>query len=295
METVLNVPTINDEVSDFDTLFAILAEVDNSKSKTIVFDFSSCRFLRQNAVTFLGGLARLIQSNGDTPYFNWDTLRKDVKKNLSKNGFIHTFTHTESYWNWKGNTIPYREDLSEDSKGITNYLLFDWLGRGWVNISPVLKNTIAGTVWEFYANAFEHASSKIGIFSCGQYYHIHKYLKLTVLDFGVGIPYNVRKKFNNWQIPPSSALKWAFSQGTSTRTSGASGGLGLDLLKNFVKVNHGKLDIFSNDGYVLIDSTQEAYFNRSNYFPGTLVNITFQCDESYYRLASEFHDDQPMF
>ncbi len=51
---VLNVPTINDELSDFDKLFALWNQA-NSDFLDVTFDFSRCGFLRQNAVASLGG------------------------------------------------------------------------------------------------------------------------------------------------------------------------------------------------------------------------------------------------
>lgn len=82
-------------------------------------------------------------------------------------------------------------------------------------------------------------------------------------------------------------LKWAFQRGTTTKPNGTSRGMGLDLLKEFVKINKGKLEIFSHEGYAIIDSKREEFLNRSTFFEGTLANITFICDESYYHLASE--------
>jgi hypothetical protein len=35
------------------------------------------------------------------------------------------------------------------------YLLNQWLGKGWGNISSRLQEAIAGQVWELYTNAFE--------------------------------------------------------------------------------------------------------------------------------------------
>ena len=67
----------------------------------------------------------------------------------------------------------------------------------------------------------------------------------------------------------------------------------LDLLKEFVKINKEKLEIFSHEGYALIDETQEIFMNRRT-FEGTLVNISFRCDKSYYHFASEV-PEEPLF
>lgn len=52
-------------------------------------------------------------------------------------------------------------------------------------------------------------------------------------------------------------------------------------------MNKGRLEIFSNEGYVVIEKDKEIYETRHVAFAGTLVNITFQCNECYYCLASE--------
>ena len=80
-----------------------------------------------------------------------------------------------------------------------DYLKVKWLRQGWVHVVNYCKAAIAGSVWEIYTNAFEHAQSPIGVFSCGQHYPRRKELQLTVADFGVGIPSTVRLFFSNDQ------------------------------------------------------------------------------------------------
>ncbi len=78
-------------------------------------------------------------------------------------------------------------------------------------------------------------------------------LKLTAIDFGVGIPVNVRQFLQKDSLSAKDALSWAFQSGTTTRRSVAPGGTGLDSLKKFVKSKRGKIEIYSHDGYALID------------------------------------------
>ena len=59
------------------------------------------------------------------------------------------------------------------------------------------------------------------------------------------------------------------------------------MLKEFVHVNHGSLDIYSEDGYVRITHEKEQYIKGSSFFQGTAVNITLCCDEKYYRFVDE--------
>lgn len=291
MRIRVRVPTLNDSLEDFDRLFSLRQRV-GSKGLKVSFRFDDCRFLRQNAVAFLGGLARLIEWNGGTVSFEWSSLQWDVRRNLARNGFLSSFGSHETVP--QGNAIPFRQDRQLDRDGIVKYLSSDWLGRGWVHVSPMLRSAIVNRVCEIYTNAFEHASSPIGVFSCGQHYPNMGQLKLTVVDFGVGIPYNVREFLANRRMSTAEALKWAFQSGTTTKPYGISRGIGLNLLKEFVRINKGQLEIFSHDGYVLVDESNEFYTNRSSYFEGTLVNITFRCDERFYVFASEV-GKEPLF
>jgi hypothetical protein len=92
----------------------------------------------------------------------------------------------------------------------------------------------------------------------------------------------------------SNTLKWAFQPGTTTREEDVCGGMGLDVLKAFVKTNQGKLEIYSYEGYALIDQSVEQYSESRVSFEGTLANISLRCDEACYQLASEC-DSGPLF
>lgn len=292
----VRVPTLNDESWDFDRLFRLWADL-NRDELGVAFDFSSCEFLRPNAVAFLGGLSRMVEHRGGCVEFLWSTMQNRIQMNLKQNGFAESFGGGTGPW--LGHSIPYREDRLRDDSRIAGYLRKFWLGRGWVNVSEKLRGAIVGRLLEIYDNAFIHAESPIGVFSCGQHFWNLKQLKLAVVDFGVGIPSNVRMflAFRDPKALSMSAekcLDWAFRPGTTTKPNGTSRGSGLDLLKNFIIVNKGHMEVFSHEGYGRIDGNGESYSNRGMAFEGTLFNITLRCDESYYQLASEAHG-KPLF
>jgi hypothetical protein len=135
----LKIPTINDKPRDFDCLFQLCTQV-NQDCSEVILDFSKCRFLRPNAVAFLGGLTRLITSQGREVIFKRDTLHKNVKTNLQQNGFMRAFC--QDITPWQGNSIPYREDLTQNKDELVDYLAEQWLGRGWVHVSPDLQRLI---------------------------------------------------------------------------------------------------------------------------------------------------------
>jgi len=290
---VLKLPSfLNDKEKDFRKLFDLWHQVEITEGD-VDFDFSKCYFLRPNAVAFLGGIARMVESSGRKATFNWDSLSSPaVRTNLSQNGFAGTFGHPIT--GWEGNSIPYREDHSLDMNAIMDYLTYKWLGKGWILISERLRDAIAGRMWEIYNNAFEHSGSKIGVFSCGQHFKKKNELILTVIDFGRGIPENVKTFFGKYadagsvsKLSGAACLKWAFERGNSTITDIVARGLGLDLLKEFVRLNQGKLEVYSNDAYALINTEGDNFVKKDVSFDGTIMHLTLRCDERLYSFKDE--------
>jgi hypothetical protein len=284
------VPTLNDTESDFSRLFMIFEQVMSSTTQQVLFVFTYCRFLRPNAVAFLGGTVRSLQRKGVTVFIDWTSFQEKVKASLTQNTFCSKLGHgTPGYL---GHAIPYREDPREDANSILDYLTQNWIGKGWVKVSEELRDAIAGKVWEIYANSFEHSNSLIGVYSCGQHFYGRNELVLSVVDFGVGIPHNVREYLSSdsraASLTAESCLRWACVSGNTTATAkGIPRGLGLHLLKELVRVNNGKLELYSHNAYVKMDSSGDEFKTLPFFFKGTILNITLVCDEKYYRLTSE--------
>ncbi|WNZ46114.1 ATP-binding protein [Leptolyngbya boryana CZ1] len=252
----------------------------------MTIDFHYCKFLNHLGVAYLGGLARFIEARNGIVKFDWQTLPPPLFMNLSQNGFLCEFNYDREPW--QGNSIPYRCDLHQDTERISSYLEKHWLGQGWVDVSPSLRQAIVSQVWEIYLNAFTHSQSALGVFSCGQHYPKLKQLELTIVDFGIGIPSNVQSTEQN--LSSIDAMAWAFKKGNSTIRDEISRGGGLTLLQDFVLKNQGKLTIFSNDVEVVIADNGVKYGMKNVNFSGTLVNIMLRCDEAKYCLDTEIRD-----
>jgi len=291
------VPRLNDELWDAQQLVVIWHQVEQAgDGAEVSFDFSRCGFLRPNAVAFLGGLARLIQHRGGKVLLLSATLSGAVRANLHQNGFAHAMGADTPAW--QGNAIPYQEYLTEDKDKIIESLKRDWLGRGWINLSPELANRISGQTWEIFANAFEHSKTPVGVFCCGQYMPKRKELLLAVADFGVGIPSNVRIYLQNPSMSACDAMCWAFTGGHTTQPQQTfPRGLGLELLKTFVRKANGVMRVFSHDGRAKIDPQGETYENTESFFEGTLVQIRLLCDDKHYMLSEESaeNNETPFF
>ena len=132
------------------------------------------------------------------------------------------------------------------------------------------------------------------MFTCGEHYSAEGLLKLAVIDFGTGIPANVRTFQDDPNLPAHVAMNWAFQSGHTTKVGSVGRGLGLDLLRSFIRLNKGCLEVFSHDGYARIEEKGESYQTRDNIFEGTILNIGLHCDNSYYCFTSE-QPSSPLF
>lgn len=286
------VPTINDDQNDFGNLFKLFNEALNYSGE-IILDFSQCQFIRPNAIAVIGCMGRVIQSRNRKISIATGSVGYNVLSFLRKSGLTGVFDLPSETHN--SNTIPYREDLVLDQDNIIDFLSNKWLKAQWVSVSEKLLWEIMGNMWEIYSNAFEHSGTNHGVFTCGQYYR-NDNVVLTVVDFGKGIVENVRDFFilngiteaQARKVPDRKWLQWAFQRGNSTISNkNVPRGMGLDLLKNFISTNHGRLELYSNNAHVVVDTTGEHYEDCKYGFSGTVVHITLICDERYYRLRSE--------
>jgi hypothetical protein len=57
------------------------------------------------------------------------------------------------------------------------------------------------------------------------------------------------------------------------------------LVREFVRVNNGSLEIYSNDGYAIVDRSGERFLDLRTGFQGTAVQIKLKCDERLYVLS----------
>ena len=87
---------------------------------------------------------------------------------------------------------------------------------------------------------------------------------------------------------PENALQWALIPGNSTINDGSPRGLGLSLIQSFVKLNKGQFFIISENETYEITSKGERYDIMKNVFPGTIVTLAFNLnDTAMYVMENE--------
>jgi hypothetical protein len=126
-----------------------------------------------------------------------------------------------------------------------------------------------------------------------------KELKLAFVDFGVGIPFNVREYLKTPFITSRDALQWAFTPGHTTRDKldNLARGNGLKLLTDFMDANNGKMEVYSDTGFARVGRGTPVFQEREVQFHGTFVQVSLKCDSRHYTLPSEddFDSQEDLF
>jgi anti-sigma regulatory factor (Ser/Thr protein kinase) len=166
----------------------------------------------------------------------------------------------------------------------------DWIEKRVLEFLPKfdrkLEKKIVANLWEIVHNGIDHGESEHGVTACGQFYPLMGYFEIAFYDRGNGIPKLVRE-FG--AIPTaaddSQCINWAVQKGNSTKPTSESAGLGLHLLREFLKINEGVFQIASGNGYFEeISRSNPAVHTLKNQINGTLVNIRVVFDPSLYHL-----------
>lgn len=118
------------------------------------------------------------------------------------------------------------------------------------------------------------------VYSCGEYNTKIHTLDMTIVDCGLTIPYNVNTHLAKNGLPnlnPCEAMVWAFEDGNTTKSN--TGCLGLAILKQFIEMNKGCLQMVSGNAFLEFDENGTKSQLLSIQFPGTIVNVKFNFDD----------------
>lgn len=323
---LIEIPSIRDNTAGYNYLLKLSRFIIENPHDYFDFNFHKCAILDQNAVAVLGGLTRYIvayrQSQSKSPRnfykrlflppvqitFQIESLSKPLLHHLKNNQFLPYITDQNKPNFPLEDSIGYKHHMDYmDANEIATHLNYHWLSDERISISPTLKQSIVSRILEIFLNAYGHGVEKnhisnIGVTSCGQYFKDVKTLKLTVVDFGCGIISNVKTHLSDTHpnLDDASAMKWALEMGNSTRTDSLNmnipRGLGLDLLRDFVRINGGTLSVYSNSccAAVGVDGAYQVS-ELKNPFAGTIVNIAIICDDRHYKYASEPNGPEQFF
>lgn len=282
---------INNNYDSFNYLINFYHRNRNHLFKKIQISFSKVSWIAANTCSMIGAIfQKLLNSFNTIELLHMDAKVKDI---LARNGFLAFLGH-ERINDIKGTTIKFLKLSPKDSRFFSNYIRDDLLSKeAMPDMSFRLKKKVTEGIYEIFINAAMHSETK-EIFTCGQFFPNKNTIEFMLTDLGIGMKNEINRHLN----PPLSAvgaIEWAMQERNTTK-SGDSGGLGLAILKSFISLNKGKIQVVSNDGFWQF--SEGGIFNKffDGEFPGTAINICIKTDDQMsYMLADETIKDEDIF
>ncbi|MFZ4796699.1 MAG: ATP-binding protein [Bacteroidia bacterium] len=278
-------PKLMSDYNGYQILVNLFEQTKTIEGKTITIDFSNTSWFEANLCAALGAiLVDLEVKNNQIQLINFSN---SVKLILEKNLFLLNFSGKSIEDNY-ATTIKYQKFEITAEQEFADYLDRELLSQPDLpKMTPMLKRKINRSIYEIYNNAYSHGKC-INVFTCGQYFPNKKKLYFTIVDLGNTIRNNVRKYLNNNEMSGKDCINWAVEEGNTTRTGSTPGGLGLSLIRDFLKLNEGRIQIISSNGYWEEKKGTILAADFKSPFLGTIVNLEFNLnDNNSYALLEE--------
>ena len=275
---------IHSDFAGFARLIELHAQAQDQLFEEIEIDMSQATWLDANMCAPFGSILYKISRNLNT--VKLVNLASSVKSILSKNGFLANYGVAKTSDTY-GTTIEYKRFEPKDDRYFAAYIEQHLVGKGMPKMSVGLQKRFRESIFEILSNAVLHAETKMGIFACGQFFPRDKRLDFSIADLGIGMRENIKRKVG-LDLHPEEAIRWATEGNNTTKTGRIPGGLGLKLLREFIRLNQGRIQIVSDAGYWEFAGGAVTTKRFNQPFPGTTVNLEINtADRHSYCLPSE--------
>lgn len=275
------------------TWLANLWEI-TKQSKSYNLDFQHTSRFEGNLCAILGAIVTLRRTEGCR--FSVSNIQSDqLNQTLSNNGFLGIFKNGNRASS-KNSSIPFQQfDMTNES--VVEAYIYDHvlLSERVPEMSEQARKKVFRSIFEIYQNSVMHSGAD-NLFVCGQYYFHKKRMALTMVEFGRTFKENVCKHDSKFQkYSGVEAIEWAVISGNTTKVAEETGGLGLDVIRDFLRMNEGKLQIRSADGYWEEKKGINFAKDCTNQFSGSVVNIEFNLRDENIYYAKEEIDPNSLF
>ncbi|UCM45048.1 hypothetical protein [Aeromonas dhakensis] len=286
---MVDVPSVRDDDNGFYRFYNMLfsIELHQGIQYNITFSFEKCNFAGFNMAILLGVFLWEIKKNPNIyVYVNLatQTMNKQVYLKLRNMRLFNDVAQgVENGYIPEEELIPYKSFYKNEGELVVlDYLKEKWIGVNRINFSREVETSVMSSLWEIFANAFEHSHSS-EVHCCGSYDKKEKILTLIVGDIGDGIITSVNGYLKQ-TLSPQHALEWALAKGNSTytlnlRESGREQprGLGFEILRQLVDVNNGSMEIYTSSIHYHREKKANTYSNRDKLIKGTWVKLRLHC------------------
>lgn len=269
------------------------------KSNEITFDFSSLGFIEPAGITTLGNLFEWLLKKGTDTRITipevFGRARWCPIEYLDDSQFFLTYIGEKlnSSSQVRSTTTPLQKVTYENSHNWLNATFIPWLAMC-LGVKKSTLGNIEMCMGEIFNNIIDHSSENIGCIYAQHFPNKNK-VTISVADFGIGIPENIRK------IKPSvndaEALEMAILEGVSSKSTPRNMGAGLyTLIRNVVTSVNGTVNIHSGYGilqtYLGDDKIEMSSKVSSGFYPGSFLDINIDTEilleEDKYEEEEEF-------
>jgi anti-sigma regulatory factor (Ser/Thr protein kinase) len=236
-----------------------------------------------NMCAALGAILDLFTRNFNDIHFN--SIPSKIEQILLKNDFLTYYGKIRAV-DTNHTTIRFQKLAPIDGKYFKTYVIEELIGRTELpQMSAALKEKIVEAIYEIFVNAQIHSETE-NIYTCGQFFPNKNRIEFTIVDTGISFRNKINNRFGS-SLAATQAIQWAMEDKNTTKEH-VSGGIGLALLKEFIGLNKGKMQIVSDAGFYEYTPQGVVTKKFSGIFPGTIVNMQFCTDDSNnYALKSE--------
>jgi hypothetical protein len=285
-------PKVCSDFDGYNFFIETMHKLKDTLLEDIIFDFRDNTWFEANLCAIMGAVLNTVQEKlNNVSLLN---INQYTERILRKNQFLASFGDypiPDKY----DTTIKYRRNKLNEEKLIKEFLFNELLWkRDFPKLSSAAQKEIVRSIFEIYSNAIIHGNCDY-VYSCGQYYpnKPQPSLDFTIVDLGNTIKTNVNN-FLGSGFSGIEALEWAVKENNTTKPKHANipGGLGFKLIRDFIQINKGKIQIISADGFWELKKGELTSKSFSSEFLGTIVNLEFNLDDkAYYSLKTEKVED----
>lgn len=285
----LSLPNIDNNFDGYDAIAYLYAKTENLDLDHVEIDMSTTEWFSADMCATFGAVLHSL--NNRLNKINLLHIRENVEDILSRNEFLSHYGGAVIPDEWN-TTISYRRFDVKDDHFFANYIEEEFIHRPEIpEMSQELLKKFRESIFEIFSNAVLHSKTKLGIFCCGQFFPNMNRLVFTIVDLGIGIRESINTH-KGIELSPTEAIIWATEEGHTTKRGNLPGGLGLILLRDFIDLNDGCIQIVSDAGYWERRNEQSKTEELGYPFPGTIVSLEINtADTNTYGLASKLKPD----
>jgi hypothetical protein len=272
----------------FEFLCHISYASSSARSQEIIFDFSGNDYFQENLCSPFGAFLERLKTKGNTILF--DQLPLHIETEFQRIGFYDVVFPELATSDRGEGVLRLQKFALTDVGSFQDYINERLLSyQGFPTLSALLKKKINTSILEIFNNCYTHGRCDF-VYTCGEFYPEESILRFGISDMGATIRANVNAylKKSGSSIPGKDAIEWAVEPGNTTKEGAIPGGLGLSMIRDFLRLNEGSIQIISSNGYWQEKKGIIFANTLKDRFLGTIVNLEFNLnDNSSYMLRSE--------